>query len=331
MKHDLTASAIKRQNILNNDIAIKKMEQELKFPGFSWRNETFFTLESVASIFQVDTRTIERVIEQHREELLQNGFCIVSGETLAELKGSGFHVSSRMRSLSLFRFRTLLDIAMLLTTSEQAKIIRTKILDITMSVLAQASEHNQTYINQRDPDFLDVSYQNDVSRRKFTHAINQTVDMGIYKYEYFTNKIYQCIFLEKAKEYQKILRLANRSNIRDTMYSEVLRCITAVESGAAYELEKAFQHLGRKLTKEEASHIIDALALHPAFRTFIENARNKMASRDLSFRDAEHKNLEAYITSVDPEDFERFLGEKSKSLAQQIKEHRDIFLRLRDK
>lgn len=329
--HDLTASSIERQNILNNSIAVNRIEQELKFPGFSWKDKTFFTIESVASIFQVDTRTIERAIEQNREELIQNGFCIISGKELADLKASGFPVPPRMRSLSLFHFRTLLDIAMLLTTSERAKAIRSKILDITMSVLNQVTGNNCTYINQRDPDFLDVSYQNDVGRRQFTRAINRTVDMGIYKYEYFTNRIYQCIFLEKAREYQKILRLSNRSNLRDTMYSEVLRCITSIESGAAHELEKEFLHLGRKLTKEEASHIIDNLASHPALSPFIENARNKMASRDLSFRDAEHEKLESYITSVDPEDFERFLGEKSKSLEQQIKEHRDIFLRLKDK
>lgn len=329
--HDLTSSAIERQNILNNSIAIKKIEKELNFPGFLWENETFFTIESASSIFEVDPRTIERTIEQNREELIQNGFCIISGKKLAQLKDTGFSISPRIRTLSLFRFRTLLDIAMLLTTSERAKAIRAKILDITMSVLNQATSNNRTCINQRDPDFLDVSYQNNLGRRQFTKAINQTVNMNIYKYEYFTNKIYQCIFLEKAKEYQKILRLSDRSNLRDTMYSEVLRCITSIESGAAHELEKEFQRLGRKLTKEEASDIIDNLANHPALHPFIENARNKMASRDLSFRDAEHKKLESYITSVDPEDFERFLGEKSKSLAQQIKEHRDIFLRLKDK
>lgn len=56
-----------------------------------------------------------------------------------------------------------------------------------------------------------------------------------------------------------------------------------------------------------------------------------MASRDMCFRDAYHKNLKNYINSVDPEDFERFLGEKSKALVQQIDDHIEVFKRLRDK
>jgi len=40
-----------------------------------------------------------------------------------------------------------------------------------------------------------------------------------------------------------------------------------------------------------------------------EKARQKMASRDLGFRDALHKNLEEYIGAVSTEDFTRFLGE----------------------
>lgn len=73
--------------------------------------------------------------------------------------------------------------------------------------------------------------------------------MGIYKYEYFTNEIYKAIFLENAKRYQKILRLKSRSNLRDTMYSEVLTNIAAVESGIAYDINQKAKELGRKLKR----------------------------------------------------------------------------------
>ena len=66
-------------------------------------------------------------------------------------------------------------------------------------------------------------------------------------------------------------------------------------------------------------------------RIYIEHARSKMASRDLCFRDAYHSELQNYISSVDSDDFERFLGEKSKSLEKQIEEYIDIFKRLKDK
>lgn len=331
MSKDLIHSQVDRQNILNNSYAIEQIQKELPLTGYLWQAEIVFTIDSVSNIFDVDTRTIQRIIEANRDELAKNGFRILSGDTLSAFRESGYKISPLIRNLSLFTIRSVLDIAMLLTTSERAKEIRQKILDITMNVLQSRTNGNTQFINQRDPNFLEISYQNETGRKNFTNALNSYVDMGLYKYEFFTNKIYQCIFLEKAKEYQRVLRLSTRTKLRDTMYTEVLLCITAVERGAAYELEKKYKELNRKLTKEEASLVIQSLSEHPSTKTFIEQARTKMASRDLSFRDAEHKKLQNYITSVDPDDFERFLGNKSKSLEQQIREHRAIFLRLKDK
>lgn len=331
MPKDLIHSQVDRQNILNNSYAIEQIQKELPLTGYLWQAEIVFTIDSVSNIFDVDTRTIQRIIEANRDELAQNGFRILSGDTLSAFRESGYKISPLIRNLSLFTIRSVLDIAMLLTTSERAKEIRQKILDITMNVLQSRTNGNTQFINQRDPNFLEISYQNETGRKNFTNALNSYVDMGLYKYEFFTNKVYQCIFLEKAKEYQRVLRLSTRTKLRDTMYTEVLLCITAVERGAAYELEKKYKELNRKLTKEEASLVIQSLSEHPSTKTFIEQARTKMASRDLSFRDAEHKKLQNYITSVDPDDFERFLGNKSKSLEQQIREHRAIFLRLKDK
>lgn len=331
MSKDLIHSQVDRQNILNNSYAIEQIQKELPLTGYLWQAEIVFTIDSVSNIFDVDTRTIQRIIEANRDELAQNGFRILSGDTLSAFRESGYKISPLIRNLSLFTIRSVLDIAMLLTTSERAKEIRQKILDITMNVLQSRTNGNTQFINQRDPNFLEISYQNETGRKNFTNALNSYVDMGLYKYEFFTNKVYQCIFLEKAKEYQRVLRLSTHTKLRDTMYTEVLLCITAVERGAAYELEKKYKELNRKLTKEEASLVIQSLSEHPSTKTFIEQARTKMASRDLSFRDAEHKKLQNYITSVDPDDFERFLGNKSKSLEQQIREHRAIFLRLKDK
>ncbi|CAM5214079.1 hypothetical protein OURE66S_04261 [Oligella ureolytica] len=57
-----------------------------------------------------------------------------------------------------------------------------------------------------------------------------------------------------------------------------------------------------------------------------------MASRDLCFRDALHHKLESYIQSVPEADFERFLGEKSKSLQEQLSDPETlaVFKRLKD-
>ena len=56
-----------------------------------------------------------------------------------------------------------------------------------------------------------------------------------------------------------------------------------------------------------------------------------MASRDLGFRDALHIRLKEYITAIKPEDFDRFLGERSKMLEERLEEMKDVFKRLKER
>ena len=63
----------------------------------------------------------------------------------------------------------------------------------------------------------------------------------------------------------------------------------------------------------------------------VEKARNKMACRDLAFRDALHHHLKEYITPINRRDFERFLGEKSKELAQRLEDAKDVMKLLKER
>ena len=56
-----------------------------------------------------------------------------------------------------------------------------------------------------------------------------------------------------------------------------------------------------------------------------------MASRDLAFRDAFHEKLTNYITPLNKDDFERFIGEKSKELIERLEESKDVLKRLKDR
>ena len=51
----------------------------------------------------------------------------------------------------------------------------------------------------------------------------------------------------------------------------------------------------------------------------------------MAFRDALHEQLQEYISVVSQQDFEKFLGEKSKSLEERLTENMDVFIRLKDK
>jgi hypothetical protein len=67
------------------------------------------------------------------------------------------------------------------------------------------------------------------------------------------------------------------------------------------------------------------------WKPLIEKSRNKMASRDLAFRDALHQQLKDYIAPLKREEFERFLGEKSKELSERLEDAKDVMKRLKER
>ncbi|HFI9397850.1 hypothetical protein [Vibrio parahaemolyticus] len=337
MAKDLTESLHDRQNILNNRYALQKAEQHLALGGVQFNGEAVFTKQQVMELFEISERTIERYLSSHSDELKNNGYQILRGSKLREFKalshGTVIDDGTKTSVLGIFSFRAILNLGMLLTDSERAKELRSRVLDIVIDVLAERAGGHTKFINQRDQDYLMAAFQEENYRKQFTDALDKYVDGNKWKYGRFTNLIYQSIFHENAAEYKKILKLAEKDKIRETMYSEVLTLIASFESGIAHELERQSTSLGRPLTQKEAELLFASFEQHPLFRPLITDARTKMASRDLCFRDALHEKLEAYIKSVPEADFERFLGEKSKSLEEQLSdpETLDVFKRLKDR
>ncbi|MCT0023943.1 plasmid segregation protein ParM [Weissella confusa] len=324
--------AINRQNVLNNTVAVEAIKN-----SYSMSND-YFTNQQVADFFDVNIRTIERTISENREELEYNGFLSLKGKKLTEFQQehpdifvADNIVGHKTRNLAVSSVRTVLNFAMLLKTSEKAREVRSRILDIVVSVLQEKSQGNTKYINQRDTNFLEQSFREATERKQFTNALNKYVDMNAYKYAYFTDEIYKAIFKEKAKEYKKLLQLDAKESMRDTLYSEVLVLIASFEAGIAYEIEQKSTDENRKLTKDEVDIILQRLANHPAQKPLLDNARTKMASRDYGLRSILHDNISEYINPMNQAEFEKFLGEKSKSLQKQIDANIEIFKRLKDK
>ncbi len=332
----LTESSIERQNILNNPFAMQKLQEDLGFSGFQWDGKPVFLKQQVATILDVDIRTVERYLSTHGEELKRNGYTLLKGKSLKDFKLltdlTDINVGQSTQALGIFDFKSVLNLAMLLTESERARVIRSRILDIVIDTIAMKSGGKTKYINQRDTDFLAAAFQEENYRKQFTDAVDKYIGVsGGWKYGKYTNLVYESIFRENAQEYRKILNLVSKEKVRDTLYSEVLDLIASFESGLAHELARRSKELGRPLTVNEADTFFGDFATHPAFRPLIIKARTKMASRDLCFRDALHHKLEAYIQSVPEGDFERFLGEKSKDLQDRIDENLEVFKRLKDK
>jgi len=338
-KKDLTVSQVDRQNILNNPYALQEIEKATRIKGIPFEGKTVVVKEQVSAFFEVTPRTIDNYIEKFGEELRQNGYEILRGNRLKSLKleisrqgvNETDFVNIKIPQLGIFEFRAFLNMGMLIGESERARLLRQMILDIVIDTINQRTGGGTKYINQHDEDFLLSWFQEENYRKEFTDALKNYVDMGNFKYPLYTDKIYVSIFREKANEYRKILSLQEKDKVRDTFYSEILDLVSAYEYGFAKVLEDAYAKKGEKLNSWEVDELFSAFEQQAHWKPLIEKARNKMASRDLAFRDALHAQLRGYITPLNTADFDRFLGEKSKELVKRLEEAKEVMKRLKER
>jgi hypothetical protein len=338
MSKDLTNSSIHRQNILNNPYALQEIEKATRITGIPFEGKTVVLKEQVAAFFEVTPRTVDNYIEKYGDELRQNGYEVLRGKRLNTLKLSIFELGdnetdfvTKTTVLGIFDFRAFLNLTMLMVESERARLLRQAILDIVIDTINRRTGGGTKYINQRDEDFLHSWFEEENYRKQFTDALRDFVDMGNFKYPLYTDKIYVSIFREKAQEYRKVLRLHEKDKVRDTFYSEVLDLVASYECGFADVLRKSSVEKGRKLTSWEVDALFADFEQQAHWKPLLEKARNKMASRDMAFRDALHQQLKEYVTPLKREEFERFLGEKSKELSERLEDAKDVMKRLKER
>lgn len=347
---DLTNSHIDRKNVLNNNTAVKEIYNQLGFTGIFFENKYRYTLNQVAKFYEVDTRTIERVLQENNLELQNAGYEIFRGIKLKAFKdfinqltdidvgqllqdNDNELVGKRATSLSVFTFKTLLNVGMLLQTSEKAKEVRIFMLNVVIDVLNKKLGGSTKFINQREEEFVPAAIREINYRKEFTNAIDFYITDNKFKYGQLTDKIYKSIFKENAKEYRKVLDLKTKESVRATMYSEVLDLIASYENGFADFLKEQFELQQRQFTLSESHEIFSNFEklTNKIYEPLREKARSLMASRDMVFRDALHEKLKDYISTVSTEDFDKFLGEKSQALEERLKENIDVFKRLKDR
>jgi len=338
MNKDLTNSSVDRQNILNNPYALAEIEKAAGIRGIPFEGKTVLLKEQVAAFFDVTPRTIDNYIEKCGEELRQNGYDVLRGNRLKTLKTSLQNLPdheidfvTKTTVLGVFDFRSFLNLAMLVSESDRAKLLRQAILDIVIDTINQRTGGGTKYINQRDEDFLHSAFIEENYRKEFTDALKDCVEMGNFKYAVYTDKIYVSIFREKAKEYRKILKLEDKDHVRSTFYSEILDLIAAYECGFGDLLQQEAKTKGRKLKPLEVDILFKSFESQSHWKPLIEKARIKMASRDLAFRDALHHQLKEYVTPLQRDEFERFIGERSQELAERLVEAKDVMKRLKDR
>jgi hypothetical protein len=348
---DLTTSPVDRRNILNNQLALEEIAQRLSPNGFLFDGILRFSKAQVAHFYEVDVRTVERILEQHGEEISESGYELFGGVRLRKLKDavalfqakikdvSDIHVgdilelSGKAPSIGIFSYKSLINVGMLLTDSEQARQLRAAMLNIVLDVLNRRLGGSTKYINQREEEFVPSAVREHNYRQEFTNALDDCITPNNFKYSQLTDRIYISIFKENTKEYKQILKLRPNDSVRSTLYSEVLDLIASYENGFAECLCKEHIQLGRKLGLSEAVELFrkfeqDSSAI---YRPLLERARGLMASRDMAFRDALHEKLKDYVGALPEAEFNKFLGEKSQDLKERLLENQDVFKRLRDR
>lgn len=332
-KKDLTTSTIERQNILNNRFAIKTIQEKLAIEGMLFEGEYRYTKKMVADFYGVEERTIERYLETYGDELKHNGYILCKGKLLKEFKllfAPVINIGSKTTQLGLFNFRSFLNIGMLLTDSEQAKKMRSFILDIVITTINEKTGGGTKFINRRDINYYPAAIQEDNYRRVLTSSVKDYVSgHQTYKYAQVTDLIYRAVFKENAKEYKEILKLDTKDSVRHTLYSEVLLVLSSFENGVGVAIKDAYEKTGILLTMNDVEAIVNQLLEHPMQKPYLNDARSKMASRDFSFRDAFHSNIAEYLRAVTPEEFERFIGDQSVDFDTILEGNKDVLERLK--
>ena len=331
-------STIERQNVLNNRFAVEAIQKKLNIEAIFFEGQYCFTKKMVADFYEVDERTIERYLESYKQELKRNGYFSCRGKLLKQFKLQhnlqyvpDINVGKFTPQIGLFNFRAFLNIGMLISESEKAKQVRSLMLDIVIASIHERTGGGTKYINRRDASYIPSAIAEINYRKSLTSAINKCVDVhSNVKYAQITDHIYKAIFRENAKEYKEILKLKDGDRPRETMYSEVLLMIAAFENGVGYEIREKFKANEEKLLSiQEVYDIIDKFAEHPFQQPHLHDARTKMASRDLSFRDAFHGNIVEYLKAVTPEEYERFIGSESIDFDNILEANQEVLKRLK--
>jgi hypothetical protein len=120
-----------------------------------------------------------------RQNILDNPYALAEIEKAAGIQGSPFDVPetdfgniAKAPQLGVFDFRAFLNLAMLVSESDRAKLLHQAILDIVIDTINRRTGGGTEYISQRDEDFLAVG----LCRRKLSTPVyrcpSETVSNG---------------------------------------------------------------------------------------------------------------------------------------------------------
>ena len=136
MDKDLTNSVLVRQNVLNNIYAVEEIQKAVGIKGVLFEQSYRFVKKQLADFYGVTERTIENCLEKNDKELQRNGYEVLKGKRLIDFKlaasksdVSEIDFGNKTPQLGIFDFRAFLNVGMLLTDSERARMGRLKLMN----------------------------------------------------------------------------------------------------------------------------------------------------------------------------------------------------------
>lgn len=133
----LTESRTMRAASMSRVDVLDKVKTLAMLPG-----SAYASAEIVAAWFEVDTETLKKLIQRNREELTENELRVLRGDELRRFVGDSLSLTNeldpKIRNLTIFSRRTMLNVAMLLTGSKVAKDVRSYLLNAEAALTPSA-------------------------------------------------------------------------------------------------------------------------------------------------------------------------------------------------
>lgn len=168
--------------------------------------------------------------------------------------------------------------------------------------------NNPKFVNQLSEDFKETREETKDYRKDFTDSVKKCVSAKFYGT--YTDMLYKFLFVERAKEYRKLLNLAKKDLTRNTMYEEVLFIIGSFETGLAGELEKKYKKKEKRLNQREFIKIFEQFSSTQNWDAYKKRVRKIMATYDEELRNIKHPKLVDYRKEFTSEDIKKLLGQR---------------------
>lgn len=122
---EIIDSKAERARLVQRTDVLDKVKALATLPGHG-----VATTAQVAEFYEVEREAVKKVVQRHGDELRANGYRVIRGEELSQLRAEGHNVPLSRTNQALWDRRAVLLLGMLLRDSEVAKEVRRYLLNV---------------------------------------------------------------------------------------------------------------------------------------------------------------------------------------------------------